>query len=211
MFNRKDDKVSAEKVNDVLTLTKKILKIVYIFMFLIGIYALMLICKELKIVSFLLSLAKILSPLFIGIIIAWLLEPLITKLQKRGVNRVIGTSIVYLALIIIIYFIIWALVPLILDQVNDLVASIPKIIISVQKWLDGVLNNEALKFINKEELFNSISEFGFNLSTNLPVKAVNIAKDAFSSLGTFEALIPFPISSSFQIDLNLKYLMLVLK
>lgn len=185
MFNKKDERVSSEKINDVLTLTKKILKIVYIFMFLIGIYAVMLICKELKIISFLLSLIKILSPLFIGIIISWLLEPLITKLQKKGVNRVIGTSIVYLALIVIIYFIIWALVPLILDQVNDLVASIPKIITSVQKWLDGVLSNEALNFINKEELFSSISDFGADLSTNLPVRAVNIAKEAFSSLGTF--------------------------
>ena len=52
MFNKKEEKVSTEKINDVLGLTKKILKLVYIFMFLIGIYAATLVCKELKIVSF---------------------------------------------------------------------------------------------------------------------------------------------------------------
>lgn len=185
MFNKKEEKVSAEKVNEVLTLTKKILKIVYIFMFLIGIYALTLICKELKVVTFILSLIKILSPLFIGIIVAWLLEPIVIRLQKKKVNRVIGTIIVYVALLAIIYFILWALVPLILDQVNDLVASIPKVITSVQDYLDGVLSNDAFSFINKDELFKSISDFGTNLSTNLPLKAVNIAKNVFSSLGTF--------------------------
>ena len=35
MFNKKDEKVSTEKINDVLGLTKKILKLLYIFMFLI--------------------------------------------------------------------------------------------------------------------------------------------------------------------------------
>lgn len=185
MFNKKEEKVNSKEVNEVLTLTKKILKIVYIFMFLIGIYAGMLICKELKIVSFLLSIIKIVSPLFIGIMIAWLLDPLIKKLQNKGINRIVGTIIVYLVLIIIIYFTLWALVPLILDQINDLVASIPKVITTVQNWLNGVLKNDAFEFINKEELFSSISEFGTNLSTNLPIKAVSIAKDVFSSLGTF--------------------------
>lgn len=185
MFNKKEEKVSTEKINDVLGLTKKILKLVYIFMFLIGIYAATLVCKELKIVSFLLSFIEILSPLFIGIIIAWLLEPMIIRLQKKGVNRVLGTVIVYVVLIAIIYFIIWALFPLILDQINDLVAAIPNLISSVQNWLDSVLKNDLFSFINKDELFKSISDFGLNLSTNLPLQAVNVAKNIMSSLGTF--------------------------
>lgn len=185
MFSKKEEKVNVKKVNDVLTLTKKILKIVYIFMILAGIYAAIIICEKLHVLNFIVSLIKLLSPLFIGVILAWLLEPSVHFLQKKGINRVLGSIIVYAALIAIIYLILWALVPVIIEQINDLVATIPKLITSIQDWLNKLLDNDIFKFINKNELFASISEFGTNLSTNLPTQAVEIVKTAFSSLGTF--------------------------
>ena len=185
MFNKKEEKVSSKKINDVLTLTKKILKIVYVFMILAGIYAIIMICEKLHVMGFIISLIKLLSPLFIGIVLAWLLEPSVHFLQKKGINRVLGSIIVYAILIAIIYVILWTLVPIIIEQINDLVASMPKLITSIQKWLNHLLDNDIFKFINKQELFASISEIGTSLSTDLPTNAVDMVKTVFSSLGTF--------------------------
>ena len=53
MFNKKKAKEEVEidkkKVNDVLTLSKKILNLLYIFIIIIGIYALIKLTKETKI------------------------------------------------------------------------------------------------------------------------------------------------------------------
>ena len=74
MFNRKKAKEEVEidkkKVNDVLTLSKKILNVLYIFIIIIGIYALIKLTKETKIFYFIKSILKIVAPLFIGIIVA---------------------------------------------------------------------------------------------------------------------------------------------
>ena len=56
MFNKKKAKEEVEidkkKVNDVLTLSKKILNVLYIFIIIIGIYALIKLTKETKIFYF---------------------------------------------------------------------------------------------------------------------------------------------------------------
>ena len=75
-FNNK--KIDIENVNGVISLTNKILKIAYILIVIIGIYAITLIGKEWNVKGFIFTVLRILSPLFIGIVVAWLLNPAVT-------------------------------------------------------------------------------------------------------------------------------------
>ena len=59
-------------MNGVITLANKILRIVYILICAI-IYAATIIGKEWGIIRFILNILKVLTPLFVGLVIAWML------------------------------------------------------------------------------------------------------------------------------------------
>ena len=89
------DKIAYEEVNEVVLLTKKILKVLLVLLFVVGIYAITLILNAWKVFDFIILLLQILSPFFIGIFLAWLLNPLVKFFQKKGLNRILSTIIVY--------------------------------------------------------------------------------------------------------------------
>ncbi len=191
MFNRKtgDKEVDIKKLNDVINMTKKILSIAYVFIVIAGIYAATLIFKEWKVGIFLINLLKIVSPLFIGIAIAWLLEPIVKFLKNHKIHRTLATSIVYVLLIAIIVLIISALIPLLSEQINEIVKSIPAISKQVQTWINDIFN----KFGNidgvdinafKADLFIKLEEVGSDLTSSLPHLTVKVVSSVFSGLGS---------------------------
>ena len=169
-----EEQVDKKKVNEVLSLSKKILKILYIFIIIIGIYLLLILAKETKIFYFLKELFKIVSPLFIGIVIAWMFDPLVKKLQKKGIKRPIGTTIVYIGFIGLLAIIVGSIIPILSEQVNEFVStSLPAIIDTLEVWIndffDKISNISSLDIAGmKTEVFNKLGEIGTNLTSNLP-------------------------------------------
>ena len=128
MFKKNSsDKLDVRKINDTVSLFNKILKIGFLLIVVVAIYALTLILKEWNILVFLKTFLKILTPFFVGIVIAWLFNPIVTFLQKKKVNRILGTIIVYIVFLGVLYFFVYNIIPLIASQTTDLVNSIPSI------------------------------------------------------------------------------------
>ena len=191
MFNKKNNEkeVDIKKLNDVISMTKKILSIAYTFIIIAGIYAATLIFKEWKVGTFFLNLLKIVSPLFIGIVVAWLLEPLVKFLKNHKVNRTLATSLVYIALILLIVLIISSLIPLLSGQINEIVKSIPSISSQIQNWINDVFskigNIDGIDISSlKSELFVKLEEIGSNLTSSLPHITVTFVSSVFSGLGS---------------------------
>lgn len=191
MFNRKtgDKEVDIKRLNDVISMTKKILSIAYVFIVIAGIYAATLIFKEWKVGVFLINLLKIVSPLFIGIVIAWLLEPIVKFLKNHKMHRTLATSIVYVLLIVIIVLIISALIPLLSEQINEIVKSIPAISNQVQTWINDIFNKigniDGIDISSlKSELFVRLEEIGSDLTSSLPHLTVKVVSSVFSGLGS---------------------------
>lgn len=194
MFNKKKAKEEVEidkkKVNDVLTLSKKILNVLYIFIIIIGIYALIKLTKETKIFYFIKSILKIVAPLFIGIIVAWMFDPLVKKMQKKGIKRLLGTTIVYILFIGLLAVLIGSIIPILTNQINEFAStSLPTIIDTLKSWIDSIfdkISNISSFDVNgmKTEVFNKIGEIGTSLTSNLPTITVNAIKSIFSGLGT---------------------------
>lgn len=191
MFNKKNNEkeVDIKKLNDVISMTKKILSIAYTFIIIAGIYAATLIFKEWKVGTFFLNLLKIVSPLFIGIVVAWLLEPLVKFLKNHKVNRTLATSLVYIALILLIVLIISSLIPLLSEQINEIVKSIPSISNQIQNWINDVFskigNIDGIDISSlKSELFVKLEEIGSNLTSSLPHITVTFVSSVFSGLGS---------------------------
>ena len=64
--------INYKKVNEVVSLSSKILKIFYVLILIVGIYAGTMLIKEWKIMENLKIIIDLLTPLFIGLVISWL-------------------------------------------------------------------------------------------------------------------------------------------
>ena len=142
MFGKKKievKEVDKKKLNELINLSKNTVKILYILLIIIGVYAVIKLTKEIKILEFIIVLLKVMSPLFIGFIIAWLFDPLVKLLQKKGMRRSIGTAVTYVLLIGVIALIIGGLIPLLSEQINEFIKTIPNIIDQAKLVLDQTI------------------------------------------------------------------------
>ena len=87
LLKKNDKEVDIKKLNDVIGLSRKILNIAYILFIVLSVYIVIKVNNELHITRFLLTVLKIVSPLFIGVIVAWLFNPFVTYLQKKGIEE----------------------------------------------------------------------------------------------------------------------------
>ncbi len=185
---KRKENIDTPKLNEIIRLSSNILKIAFIFFSIIGVYALTLIVKEWKLFQFLFTILKVLSPLFIGIIIAWLLEPTVKYMHQKGVNRIVGTTLIYIAMLTTIYILITTLFPMIIDQTNDFLVILPSILDSVSVWGNKFLENfqgisiidiEVVK-INVVDYLNGIVR---TLTTEIPALTINFISGLFSMAG----------------------------
>ena len=192
MFGRKKDEikeVDKKKLNELVTLSRNTVKILYILLIILGVYAIIRLAKEIKILEFILILLKVMAPLFIGFIIAWLFDPLIKWLQKKGIRRSIGTAITYVILIGAITLVMGGLIPLLSEQINEFIKVIPNIIDKAQLVLDETLGR--LSIIEgldieavKKDVLDKIIEIGTNITSDIPSMLVVFVKNIFSGMGS---------------------------
>lgn len=190
MKKENEKKVNYEDLNGVIKLSSKILKIIYVLIILVIIYAATKISKEWGIITFILNILKVLTPLFIGFLIAWLLDPFIMWLEKKKTSRLSASIIVYAVILGVIVLIFNSFIPLILDQINDLAKAIPGIFDNLGNWInnffEGIISNEYVDANSiKEQIFLSIQDLAKNLTTTVPNKILSLANGLFSTLGTF--------------------------
>ena len=111
MKDERNKKINTSKINQLVVLGNKIGKILYILFIILLIYVLTLIFREWKILSFLGKILSVISPLFIGWFIAWLLNPMVKKLCDKGVRRTLAVVLAYLIMLIIIALILGFTIP----------------------------------------------------------------------------------------------------
>ena len=82
MILKKDNKenINTKSLNEVIDLSKILLRISIVILIIVGAYAGLKLLSFLSIMPFIKKLLVIISPLFIGLIIAWLFDPIVSKL-----------------------------------------------------------------------------------------------------------------------------------
>ena len=187
---KNNKELDIEKVNEAVSLLDNILKIAYIFIIIVAFFFIIKVFKELHIKSLILVILKILAPLFIGLFIAWLFAPMVKKLQKKGIKRSLGTTIVYIVFIGLLALLVGSILPVLKDQINDFIQTLPSIFESVKDWVTDILaklsridgfNADAVK----TNIFAKMEEFSTSLTTTLPDTAVKTIKVFVSGMGTF--------------------------
>ena len=161
-----------------------------VLLIIVGVFVIIKIFKELHIKQNLLMILKILLPLFIGFFIAWLFDPFVTKLQKRGIRRTLGATITYLLLIGAIALILGTLIPTLGNQINDFVKILPQVFDNVKLWIEGIFDKlDGTENIDvesiKSNIFNQIETFASDLTSSLPELTFNLIKSFVSGVGNF--------------------------
>lgn len=186
----KGRKINYHDLNDILKISKKILKIFLILIFVLSVYICVRVFKELNIIGVILTILSTLKPFFIGIIIAWLFNPIVNYLQKKGIRRVIGTSLSYVALILILFLIIGNIIPLAYEQLKDLSNLLPTILDNAQNLINNIFNHfNSTDLVNidmvKDKLYNLINNYTNGIYNTLPNTLFGVAKSVISGTGTF--------------------------
>lgn len=183
-----EEVIDKKKINELVSLSKKFVNVAYILLIVLGIYAITILLKEWKLLNFFRILISIISPLFIGLVVAWLFDPIVTYFTKKKLSRKLSTFIVYLLFLIIIGIILGMIFPLLSDQLTDFAKTIPQIIDSIKNWISDIFSN--FKNIEgfdaegvKNNLFANIEGYAGDLTSSLPTIIVNLVSVLFSGLG----------------------------
>jgi len=165
-------------INHLIKTCNNILKNFHILVFILIIYFSILILSKLNLMNFFITFLNILSPLFIGIVIAWLLRPVVNYLENKGLNRILSLIIVYLLILFLFFIIISSFVPIFIKEFTDFIKIFPSI-------LNSFINNIDIKFIDlsiiKNEINSLVNSFIVNTGKDIPLTFINIFK-GFSSL-----------------------------
>lgn len=86
------------------------------------------------------KLGKIITPFFMAVIIAYLINPLIRKMELKGINRRIGVLLIYFWFAVIVATVIIFLIPELVNNTRDLSNMIPEIAARYQSMVTSFLS-----------------------------------------------------------------------
>ena len=181
---RKEREVDIDNLNEILEIGKRLMQIIYIVTIIVLIVLGTYLLKEWKVFNIIKELLIVISPIFIGIIIAWLFDPLLSWLQSKKVPRLLGCILIYLVFIGGLSLAIYLLVPTFAIQVKDFIGAIPDIVVDTKIFINGLFENIKTELFDisaaKQELYHSIENFAVNITTNLPNSVLNMGKSIIS-------------------------------
>ena len=187
MFGRKriSDKVDYARLNELIRLSRNFIKLIFYVSIVALAVLLTMVLKEWKVFNIIGDILGILSPFFVGIILAWLLDPIVDFFQRKGVKRGIGASFVYVLLILLIYLLGRTLLPTLIKQINDMITSAPDTIRELSSQLDGLLNSISktygLEFrVVKDNVYEVINNLLYTVTVDGPSIIVSVLKSFVS-------------------------------
>lgn len=176
---KKVDNIDYKSVNKLVVLSKRTLKIIYYIAILLFIVLITEIFSKWHIFPIIIDILGVILPLFIGFIIAWLLNPLIKKISKK-MPRVVAVILVYLVILGIIGGFIAIIIPNLASEIKDLVTQIPSSINDIEAFITHAGNKLSSLGINgddtKKEIFTSLAHLGSSISNNLATYILNTGK-----------------------------------
>ncbi len=147
-------------------------------------------------VIFLYLVRDLLLIIFVAIVIASGLDPLIDFFQKRRIPRTISLLVVYIFLVAIVALIIYVLVPPIIDQMQQLIIILPQYFEIVSNYLGENFNIFEQGIGNAEELTKTLTGKVGDLATNIYATLSGFLG------GIFTLIIIFVLSFYFTVEEN---------
>jgi predicted PurR-regulated permease PerM len=115
------------------------------------------------------QLQVIFPPLVLAGAIVFLLNPIVTRLQHRGIPRAAGAGLAYLGVLAVISGSVVLLAPIAANQVDDLSKDFPTIKARVERWIDdrATQSTGTVFEFTRTDLENSVSTKGTSFQDQL--------------------------------------------
>ena len=182
MFKKnKEREIDYSSLNNILKTGNKLVNIVFFMTLVAAILLSTYLIKEWGLLGFIKEFLVVISPIFIGFLIAWLFEPLVTTMQKKKIPRILGCIIVYLVIISVLFLTVYLFIPSLISEVKDFVKVAPDIYEELSSFVLNIIQRfDTNNFINvtslKKELTNWISDYGMSIASDLPKYLLSVGK-----------------------------------
>lgn len=142
----------------------------------------------LVLIYFLYTIQSTLVLLFVSLILAAALDPLVDRLETRRIPRGVSVLLMYLLLLVVLGMVVYSLIPIIVEQIITMTRNISTFINTLlsdqnrefplakelKPILEGIVSN-----INKDQLITELQKILSTISTQL----ANIAGNLLSAVG----------------------------
>ena len=149
--------------------------------------SLLVILVVLGLVIFLI-MGKMLAPLLAALIIAYLLEGAVSKLEQRDITRFVSVNIVYFIFLIFMGYILFGLMPLLSKQVSQFFQEVPEMVRNVQSLLLR-LPEQYPDMISEEYVW----ELNSNIRDNLSDLGQNVLSVSLASVPAVVSILVYLI------------------
>lgn len=122
----------------------------------------------------------VLTPFLISVIIAYLLNPMVGKLHKKGVPRGVSVVIIYVLFFLLMTAALVNTIPMFVDQVREFGEHLPELMARVDSWIDGF--NEDKKRLLPEAVRKAVDSNLNGLETRVTAWVSGILEAAGSTL-----------------------------
>ncbi len=168
--NNRSDELDYKAINRFFYTSNNLLKFVLALVIILAILLATYLIKEWNILGIIGTILSIISPVFIGFVIAWLLDPLATKLATK-MPRVVACILTYLIVFGGIILLLAFTVPTFSSGVSDIVSVVPELVDNAQDFASDMLESLGdSKQIEsyKDSILDKIESVGTNLASALP-------------------------------------------
>ena len=132
MREKNEEKLNYKNLNALIQTARVILKLLLVLSICGIVIFGFIFLEKTQIINILLTILKICLPLFIGLMVAWLFEPMIKSLEKKKIPRKFASTIVYVLFILILVLLILLVVPEFISQVKELVNQVPTYLLKIK-------------------------------------------------------------------------------
>ena len=185
---RNRNKLDIDGLNEVIYLGKNILKVLFIALIVSIILIAVVLLREVGIFKILGRILNVLSPLFIGFVVAWLFAPLVDRLTKKGLPRILASIIVYIIFILFLVLFFRIFIPVIYNEFNELIKTIPGIMSDLTDFVNKIFSKIDVEGIDvngiKNSILTAITDYGNNITSNMPTTAMDLISKLFSGIGS---------------------------
>ena len=183
MFRKnKDNELDYRAINKFFNISNNLLKFVLALVIILAILLATYLIKEWNILGIIGTILSVISPVFIGFVIAWLLDPLATKLSTK-MPRVVACILTYLIIFGSLILILAFTVPTLSSSVSEIVNVIPDIVDNAQDFASDVLEKFGdSKQVEsyKNTMLDKIESVGADFASTLPNSIWNFGRGVIS-------------------------------
>lgn len=142
-------------------------------------------------------LSPIITPFFLGALLAYLSNPLVSYLADKHIPRTISIFFIFIIVFFLLIAVFMLVIPLIQQQVVVFVQKIPEIIVSLQTtlvpWIDNHLHTNVGHYLNPVTLKKALAQHAEKISHGATAVFKTVTTSTFALLDFFMNLVLIPV------------------